>query len=172
MKTLSTFLALFLVSISFVVISPVSAVEIKAAPGSAAASEPKMAEQFKGPEELLFAASRGDIAAQLEIAILYEYGFDMPDKEVYALAWYLLAADGSVKAVKHRDQLMGSLSSERVQQAKKISLTLVTASAKMPGAPSPMPAKVASETTAPQSAPPMPEPLEPLPEPIVTPESH
>ncbi len=112
----------------------------------------KSVQEFKGPDELLSAARRGDTAAQLEIAILYEYGFSMPDNEVYALAWYLLAADSSAKATKHRDRLIDKLPPAKVEEAKKISLTLttsgVTAGGKEP------------KTTTPA----------PMPEPIVVPE--
>lgn len=109
---------------------------------------------FKGPQKLLDAAKRGDTSAQLDIAILYEYGFHMPDNKVYALAWYILAADGgSAKAVTHRDKLLSELSSSQVQQARAMSKKLVKVTAKPP-----MP--------APQSQPPMPQqPAEPGPEP-------
>lgn len=85
---------------------------------------------FQGPDELIQAARRGDAAAQLEVAILYEYGFNMPDNEVYALAWYLLAAEGgSAKAASHRDKLLGKLSAGDVDRARGMSKTLAGAPA-------------------------------------------
>lgn len=98
--------------------------------------------EFKGPIELLNAAKRGDTAAQLEVAILYEYGFNMPDNEVYALAWYLLAADGSAKAVTHRDKLLDKLSPAEVERARGMSRTLASSI-------KPQPAPAAPETETP-----------------------
>lgn len=113
-------------------------------------------EEFKGPIELLNAAKRGDTAAQLEVAILYEYGFNMPDNEVYALAWYLLAADSSTKAATHRDKLLKSLSPAQVDRARSMSKTLA-ASIKPAPAPEqmPEPAPTPSESPAMESAPPV-----------------
>lgn len=102
-------------------------------------------EDFKGPIELLNAAKRGDTAAQLEVAILYEYGFNMPDNEVYALAWYLIAADNSAKAATHRDKLLKTLSPAQVDRARKMSKTLA---ASIKPAPAPEPAPMPSETPA------------------------
>lgn len=150
MKIKSLILALAIVS----VLAPVAvtAAEMKAAdlPAMMSAKQP-MQQDFKGPEELLNAAKRGDTAAQLEIAILYEYGFNMPDNEVYALAWYILAADGSAKAVAHRDRLMAKLSAQQVERAKIMSKTLVTG-APMPAPESAPPAPM--EQPAPTEAPP------------------
>jgi TPR repeat protein len=81
-------------------------------------------QEFKGPVELLNAAKRGDTAAQLEVAILYEYGFNMADNEVYALAWYLLAADGSSKAAAHRDKLINKLAPAQIDRARNLSKSL------------------------------------------------
>lgn len=125
-----------------------------------------MAADFKGPQKLLEAAKSGDTAAQLEIAILYEYGFNMPDNEVYALAWYLLAADGSTKAAKHRDRLMEKLPSAKVAEAKKMSQTLVPAGTKSttstPGA---APQEPVSPDQAPAPLEDLPMPIEEMPEP-------
>ena len=166
MKTIT----LFLVFISFS--APVFAAETGITPeaGSPAkaaeTSAPAMlAADFKGPEKLLQAAKSGDAAAQLEIAILYEYGFNMPDNEVYALAWYILAADRSTKAATHRDRLVNKLSAAKVAEAKKMSQTLVSA-----GSQAPMGAPEAAPQTMPvapdQSPADMPLPPEDLPMPI------
>lgn len=106
---------------------------------------------FQGPDELIQAARRGDAAAQLEVAILYEYGFNMPDNQVYALAWYLLAAEGgSAKAASHRDELIGKLSAGDVDRARGMSKTLATAA--RPAAPAQQTAP-ADETPSEEIAP-------------------
>ena len=132
MKTKLLIFATFL----FVVTCPVStwAEQVTAADLAKKANTPAAnpVEEFKGPVELLNAAKRGDAAAQLEIAILYEYGYKMPDNKVYALAWYILAADGSAKAAAHRDKLMSELSAQQVKRANAMSKTLVKEIPKQP----------------------------------------
>ena len=126
-------------------------------------------QNFKGPIELLNAAKRGDASAQLDIAILYEYGFDMPDNKVYALAWYILAADSSSKAAAHRDKLMSELSAKQVERAKAMSKALIK---EMPQQPAPAPQappplqQPADSGSAPTPAGATPPPSEPLPMPI------
>jgi len=115
----------------------------KKAPEKQPVSEPM--QDFKGPVELLNAAKRGDTAAQLEVAILYEYGFNMRDNEVYALAWYLIAADNSTKAATHRDKLLKKLSPAQVDRARSISKSLA-AGIKPAPAPPPEQAPAPSET--------------------------
>ena len=137
------------------------------------------AKDFKGPIELLNAAKRGDTAAQLEVAILYEYGYDMADNKVYALAWYILAADGSTKAAAHRDKLISELSAKQVERAKAMSNMLAKEMPKqVPAAPSatpsmPMQAPEAAPAPAPEEAapPPADEPM-PAPIPDETPEKQ
>jgi len=133
------------------------------------------AQDFKGPIELLNAARRGDAVAQLEVAILYEYGFDMPDNKVYALAWYMLAADSSTKAATHRDKLMSELSAKQVEQAKAMSNTLAKEMPKQaapapesaPSTPMQAPAESPSESPAPTPEEATPPPAEePMPAPI------
>jgi len=128
------------------------------------------AQNFKGPTELLKAARRGDAAAQLEIAILYEYGYDMPDNKVYALAWYILAADSSPKAATHREKLMSELSAKQVERAKAMSQTLAKEIPKQAPAPSAapsMPMKVPEESPMPATEGATPPPTEdPMPTPI------
>jgi hypothetical protein len=170
MKTKPLIFAIFL----FVVTCPVSAwaQQVTAADLAKEAKAPASEDptrDFKGPTALLNAAKRGDTSAQLNIAILYEYGFDMPDNKVYALAWYILAADGgSAKAVTHRDKLMSELSASQVQRARAMSKKLVQVTAKQPmPAPQeqpPMPQQPAESGSAPDGA--MPPPSEPLPMPI------
>ena len=169
MKTKLLIFATFL----FVVTCPVStwAEQVTAADLAKKANTPAAnpVEEFKGPVELLNAAKRGDAAAQLEIAILYEYGYKMPDNKVYALAWYILAADGSAKAAAHRDKLMSELSAQQVKRANAMSKTLVKEIPKQPtSAPQGSSPKPMQEPAEPESAPAgaMPPPTEPMPMPI------
>jgi len=127
---------------------------------------------FKGPDALLQAAKQGDASAQLDIAILYEYGYHMPDNKVYALAWYMLAADSSAKAAAHRDKLMSELSAREVERAKAMSKKLVKEIPKpapvAPQAPQSPPSMPMQEPTSPGPSPngEMPPPEEPMPMPI------
>lgn len=72
------------------------------------------------PEDILRDARGGDAEAQLEMGILYEYGFRMKGNRVIALAWYRLAAEkGSARATKYRDRLLSKLSTAQVEAARK-----------------------------------------------------
>lgn len=178
MKTKQLIFATFLC----VAASPVSvwAEQVTAADLAKEANNPVAgdpAQDFKGPIELLNAAKRGDTSAQLEIAILYEYGYDMRDNKVYALAWYILAADGgSAKAATHRDKLMAALSAKQVERAKAMSKTLVKEMPKQPvpapqGAPS-MPMQEPAGSGEPETTPPPAEEPMPMPIPEESPEKQ
>lgn len=70
---------------------------------------------------LRVAAERGEVDAQYELGVLYEFGFHLPDHRVAALAWYLRAAEqGSPAAAKRRDILKGELSAAEVEQASRL----------------------------------------------------
>lgn len=111
-------------------------------------------------DQLRQAASEGNAEAQLEIGILYEFGYNMPKNDVTALAWYLRSADqGNVLAVKRRDQLKSQMKPEEIEAAEKMSTGLIpnkpekaeapattTAAPATPPATPPEPAK---ETTPP-----------------------
>ena len=78
------------------------------------------------PEDVLRDARSGDPEAQVEMGILYEYGFSMKGNRIVALAWYMLAAEkGHARAAKYRDQLQPKLSAAQVEAARKQSQTLV-----------------------------------------------
>ena len=80
------------------------------------------------PEDILRAARGGDPEAQIEMGILYEYGFSMKDNKISALAWYMKAADlGNSRATVYRDRLMEKLTSAEVDRAKDLAATLVPA---------------------------------------------
>jgi hypothetical protein len=70
-------------------------------------------------------AEHGNVDAQLEMGILYEFGFNMPKNNVTALAWYLRAADnGNALAVKRRDVLKTHLTPDEIDAAQKLSREL------------------------------------------------
>jgi TPR repeat protein len=86
------------------------------------------------PEDVLRDARGGEAEAQVEMGILYEYGFRMKGNRVVALAWYQLAADqGNVRAAKYRDRLQSKLSAPQVEKARKQSKTLVSSPKPSPG---------------------------------------
>lgn len=63
-------------------------------------------------------AEAGDRDAQLELGILFQYGFNYKDNEIPALTWYLLSANqGNPKAVRLRDTLKAKMSEKDVQEA-------------------------------------------------------
>jgi len=143
--------------------APVLAEQIRASDLTKKAPEKQMVSEpmqdFKGPIELLNAAKRGDTAAQLEVAILYEYGFNMPDNEVYALAWYLIAAESSPKAATHRDKLLKKLPPAQVDRARSMSKTLAAGIKPAPApeqlpAPSEEPPAMPAETPGMEQVPP------------------
>lgn len=103
-----------------------------------------------GLEQLRAAAEAGKADAQLELGILYEYGFNKPDNLVPALSWYLRAADSGVPdAVHRRDALMTKLKPAEVDEAKKM------AQGKVSSAPVP---KAEPAPAAPTETPPAPTP--------------
>lgn len=77
-------------------------------------------------ESLRAAAERGDAAAQLEMGILYEYGFNLPDNRPAALAWYLLAAEqGNARATERRDLLQARMTQAQIGEARRLAATFV-----------------------------------------------
>ena len=64
------------------------------------------------------AAEAGDTEAQLELGILFQYGFNYKGNEIPALTWYMLSANqGNAKAVKLRDALKAKMTEKEVQEA-------------------------------------------------------
>lgn len=111
-------------------------------------------------EQMRVAAERGNADAQLEMGILYEFGYNMPKNDVNALAWYLRAADqGNVLAVKRRDQIKSSMKPDEIDAAQKLSQELAAqqpqATAPPPAAePAPAPSEPAPTSEAPLAGPP------------------
>ncbi len=80
-----------------------------------------LAKDLKSLEDLRAEAERGDPAAQYDMGVLYEFGFNLPDNRAPALAWYMLAADqGNARAAKRRDQLKGRMTPEEVKEAERL----------------------------------------------------
>lgn len=77
------------------------------------------------PQDVLRDARSGDAEAQIEMGILYEYGFRMKGNRVVALAWYMQAAEkGSARAARYRDKLANKLTPSAVEAARKQSRAL------------------------------------------------
>lgn len=100
-----------------------------------------------GLERLRAAAEAGQADAQLELGILYEYGFNKPDNLVPALSWYLRAAENGVPdAGRRRDALMGKLKPAEVEEAKRLAQTKTSAAPAPPAEPAATPASAPTET--------------------------
>ncbi len=100
-----------------------------------------------GLEQLRQAAEAGKIDAQLELGILYEYGFRKPDHLVPALSWYLRAAEsGDADAARRRDALMAKLKPAEVEEAKRLAQASPPAAAMPKAEPKAEPAPVPAET--------------------------
>lgn len=64
------------------------------------------------------AAEAGDAEAQLELGILFDYGFNYKDNEIPALTWYMLSANqGNAKAARLRDALKGKMTEQAINEA-------------------------------------------------------
>jgi len=69
-------------------------------------------------DDIRRAAEAGDTEAQLELGILFQYGFNYKGNEIPALTWYMLSANqGNAKAVKLRDALKSKMIEKEVQEA-------------------------------------------------------
>ncbi len=117
------------------------------------------AEDSMSLDQMRQAAEQGKAEAQLEMGILYEFGYNFPKHNVSAMAWYLRAAEqGLVKAIERRDQLKSRLTAEEFDEAQELSAELVSkkteapAEAEAPKAEPAAPAPVTSEPPAPAPA--------------------
>ena len=76
-------------------------------------------------EQMRQAAQQGDADAQLDMGILYEFGYNLPQNDATALAWYMRAADqGNTLAVQRRDLLKTRMKPEEVDAAEKLAAEL------------------------------------------------
>ncbi|MDH5512388.1 MAG: hypothetical protein OEY27_04155 [Gammaproteobacteria bacterium] len=121
------------------------------------------AQDLASLEQMRQAAARGSDAAQLEMGILYEFGYNMPKNDINALAWYQLSADqGNALAAKRRDLLKARMSPEAIEAAQKLSQELVVAGPPMTPVPatneSPPPAEAAAPATPAETSLPAAEP--------------
>ena len=80
------------------------------------------AQDLASLEQTRQAAEQGNADAQLEMGILYEFGYNMPKNNITALAWYLRSAEqGNALAVKRRDQLNSHMKPDEIDAADKLS---------------------------------------------------
>ncbi len=113
------------------------------------------AQDLTSLEQMRQAAAQGSADAQLEMGILYEFGFNMPKNHVTALAWYLRAVEqGNALAARRRDQIMTGMKPEEIEAAQKLSQELA---AQAPPATSTAPAPAAEPAPAPTEPVPAPE---------------
>jgi TPR repeat protein len=118
------------------------------------------AQDLASLEKMRQEAAQGSADAQLEMGILYEFGFNMPKNNVTALAWYLRAVEqGSALAAKRRDQIMSAMKPEEIEAAQKLSQELAAqapaATTPSPAAePAPVPSEPAPAPEAPLAGPP------------------
>jgi TPR repeat protein len=110
------------------------------------------AQDLTSLEKMRQAAEQGSADAQLEMGILYEFGYNMPKNSVTALAWYLRAVEqGNALATRRRDQIMTGMQPEEIEAAQKLSQELA--------------AQTPQATTTPPAAEPVPAPTESAPTP-------
>lgn len=107
------------------------------------------AQDLTSLEQMRQTAAQGSADAQLEMGILYEFGFNMPKNNVTALAWYLRAVEqGNALAARRRDQIMSGMTPEEIEAARKLSQELA---AQAPPATTTAPAPAAEPLPAPEA---------------------
>lgn len=88
------------------------------------------------------AAEAGDAKAQLELGILFQYGFNYKDNEIPALTWYMLSANqGNAKAASLRDTLRAKMTEKDVQEAMEQVASFKPKGQPPAAAPAPAPAQ-------------------------------
>jgi TPR repeat protein len=116
------------------------------------------AQDLASLEQMRQAAAQGSADAQLEMGILYEFGYNMPKNSVTALAWYLRAVEqGNALAARRRDQIMAGMKPEEIEAAQKLSQELAAQAppATPPAAePAPVPVEPVAAPEAPLAGPP------------------
>lgn len=118
-------------------------------------------------------AMSGKVDSQLELGMLYEFGYRYPDHDVDALAWYAIAADNGNKLAGERRAVIEGRLSPALREAARARANELRAlmppqpapqdapaesGDETPGAaaaetPAPTPGAVAAETAEPNSAP-------------------
>lgn len=126
-------------------------------------------------EQMRQTAEQGNADAQLEMGILYEFGYKMPKNDITALAWYLRAAEqGNELAAKRSETLKSGMKPEDMEAAQRLSQELAAKKPQTvttPAAPAEaMPASAAPvETTPAATAPVENAPMPPVQEKSATP---
>ena len=118
------------------------------------------AQDLASLEQMRQTAEQGNAEAQLEMGILYEFGYHMPKNNVTALAWYMhSAAQGNALAVKRSDQLKSHMTPDEIDAADKLSKELMTKQTTPAAseAPPPPPPEMPASTTPPATEVPPPE---------------
>jgi TPR repeat protein len=109
-------------------------------------------------DDIRHAAEAGDSKAQLELGVLFQYGFNYKDNEIPALTWYMISANqGSAKAVQLRDALKAKMTEKDVQEAME-QVAQFKPTGKPPAAPAPAAAAPMPEKPVEFSPPPEAEP--------------
>jgi len=112
------------------------------------------AQDLASLEQMRQAAEQGNTDAQLEMGILYEFGYNMPKSDVNALAWYMHAADqGNELAIKRRDLLKSRMKPDEIDAAQKLYSNLVTGKTQTPEVPPASEAKPQTNDAAQPAAP-------------------
>lgn len=74
-----------------------------------------------GLEALRQAAEKGNVDAEYELGILYEFGYNFPEHKSTAYAWYTrAAASGNPLAAKRRDVLKSQLSAAEIDRSQTL----------------------------------------------------
>jgi hypothetical protein len=114
-------------------------------------------------DDIRRAAESGNAESQLELGILFQYGFNYPDNEIPALTWYTLSANqGNAKAARLRDVLMSKMSSKDVEEAMdQVKRYTPTGAPPAPAATEPAPPSEPAVPSAGAVVEPLPAPAEP-----------
>lgn len=101
------------------------------------------------------AAEAGDAKAQLELGILFQYGFNYKDNEIPALTWYMLSANqGNAKAASLRDTLRAKMTEKDVQEAMEQVANFKPKGQAPAAAPAPAPVPSSAPAPVQEEAPP------------------
>lgn len=88
------------------------------------------APEAAGLDELRRAAEAGQVDAQYELGVLYEFGYRFPDHKVTAYAWYSRAAEqGNAAAAQRRDAMKGQMSQAELDRAAALIASMPAAAA-------------------------------------------